>query len=53
MSLEEVRRVIASQAPRWRRLDIADDVVVNAGSLDELRARVARLWSSYCPGEPV
>jgi len=53
MSDEEVRKVMASQAPRWQRLAIADDVVVNAASLDALRSRVARLWSSYCPGEPV
>jgi len=53
MPEEEIRKVIASQAPRRQRLEIADDVVVNAGSLDELRARVARLWRSYCPGEPV
>lgn len=50
---DQVRKVMASQAPRWQRLQIADDVVVNAGSLDALRARVARLWSAYCPGEPV
>lgn len=53
MSQEQVRMVIASQAPRWQRLDIADDVVVNAGSLAALRERVARLWSSYCPGKRV
>jgi len=50
---EEVRKVMANQAPRWQRLEIADDIVVNAASLEALRARVARLWSSYCPGEPV
>jgi dephospho-CoA kinase len=53
MPEEELRKVMASQAPRWQRLEIADDVLVNAGSLEALRARVARLWRSYCPGEPV
>ena len=48
---EQARRIIANQAPRWRRLDIADDVVVNVDPLEALRARVARLWSSYCPGQ--
>jgi len=47
---EQVRQVMASQAPRWQRLDIADDVVVNVDSLEDLRTRIARLWSSYCPG---
>jgi len=50
MSEEQARAVMASQAPRWQRLNIADDVVVNVDSLDALRARVARLWSSYCLG---
>ncbi|HYA59727.1 MAG TPA: dephospho-CoA kinase [Burkholderiaceae bacterium] len=53
MSQEQVRAVIASQAPRWQRLAIADDVVCNMDSLEALRERVARLWSSYCPAELV
>ncbi|HYB52057.1 MAG TPA: dephospho-CoA kinase [Burkholderiaceae bacterium] len=53
MPPEQVRRVIASQVPRWQRIEMADDVVFNADSLDELRARVAHLWASYCPTEPV
>ena len=51
MSEEQVRAVIASQVPRWRRLAIADDVVCNMDTLPALRDRVGRLWSSYCPGE--
>jgi dephospho-CoA kinase len=47
MAPEQVRAVIATQASRRARLDIADDVLVNAGSLDALRARVARLWTNY------
>jgi len=46
-----VRAVIASQAPRWQRVAIADDVVCNMDSREALRERVARLWASYCPGE--
>jgi len=53
MSQEQVRAVIASQAPRWQRLAIADDVVCNMDSLESLRERVARLWSSYCPADLV
>lgn len=53
MSQEQVHAVIASQAPRWQRLAIADDVVFNIDSLDDLRERVASLWPSYCPGELV
>jgi dephospho-CoA kinase len=43
----QLRAVIAAQASRGARLDIADDVLVNAGTLDELRARVARLWVDW------
>ncbi len=53
MPEEQIRAVVATQARRWQRLDIADDVVVNAGSLDALRVRVAQLWSHYLPGEAV
>ena len=49
MTEEQVRAVVASQVSRWQRLAIADDVVCNMDSLDALRDRVARLWSSYCP----
>ncbi len=51
MTEEQVRAVIASQAPRWQRVAIADDVVCNMDSREALRERVARLWASYCPGE--
>lgn len=40
-------RMIAAQATRSQRLAIADDVVVNAGSLDDLRRRVAALDARY------
>jgi dephospho-CoA kinase len=43
----QVRAVLAAQATRAQRLDIADDVIVNAGSIEALRQRVAQLWSHY------
>jgi len=47
MSIEQVRAAIASQAGRGARLAIADDVLVNAGSIDALHDRVDRLWQIY------
>ena len=49
----QIEAVIASQAPRRQRLDIADDVLVNAGTLDDLAIRVARLWGEYVCGVAV
>jgi dephospho-CoA kinase len=46
-SAEQARRIIAAQASREERLQIADDVIVNDGSLDELRAAVIRLDREY------
>ncbi len=40
-------RMIAAQATRAQRLAIADDVIVNDGSLDALRAHVAALHERY------
>ena len=40
-------RMIAAQASRAQRLDIADDVVANAGSLAELAGHVAALDRLY------
>ena len=47
MSDEQVRAVISSQAGRSDRLDAADDILVNAGSPEALRARVDQLWDVY------
>jgi dephospho-CoA kinase len=52
MPPEQVRAVMASQAGRRARLDVADDILVNAGTLDALRARVALLWTFYRDGGP-
>ncbi|MDX6264674.1 MAG: dephospho-CoA kinase [Kribbellaceae bacterium] len=44
MTDEEARARIASQATREQRLAVADLVVDNAGSLDQLDARIEQLW---------
>lgn len=44
---EQVRRIIASQASRAQRLELADDVIENTGSLQQLRAQVAQLHERY------
>lgn len=44
---EQVERIIASQAGRQRRLDSADDVITNAGPLEELDRKVAELHQMY------
>jgi len=44
---EEVRRIMRAQWPRWRRLQVADDVVWNGGSLAELEAQCAALDARY------
>jgi dephospho-CoA kinase len=40
-------RMIAAQATREQRLAIADDIVVNTGSLDDLQRHVAALDARY------
>lgn len=47
MPEDEVRRILASQAPRQDRLDAADDVVDNNGTLAELEQQVDRLHQMY------
>jgi dephospho-CoA kinase len=41
------RQMLAAQASREVRLAIADDVLVNTGTLDDLQAAVARLDARY------
>lgn len=43
----QARSMLAAQATRAERLAIADDVIVNAGSLDDLREPVRRLHERY------
>jgi dephospho-CoA kinase len=47
ISEAEVRAVLAAQASRADRLAIADDVISNEGSREELEARVACLHADY------
>ena len=44
---ELVRRIIESQATRQQRLEQADDVLDNSGSLDEARTKVRQLHEQY------
>ena len=46
-SPEQARRMLAAQASRQERLDIADDVIVNSGSLEETRNQVSVLAKRY------
>lgn len=60
MDESQARRIIAAQATRRERLRIADDVLVNDGSLGKLGSAVARLHARYlelaanrnCPPRP-
>lgn len=45
MSEEDARKRIAAQATREQRLAIADRVIDNSGTLEELAAQVDRLWA--------
>ncbi|HEX7719923.1 MAG TPA: dephospho-CoA kinase [Woeseiaceae bacterium] len=44
---EQARRILAAQASRAERLEIADDIVVNDGSLDETSRQVDDLHRQY------
>jgi dephospho-CoA kinase len=44
---DEARAILAAQAPRAGRLQAADDVLVNAGSVTDLRRAVDGLHDSY------
>ena len=46
-SVEHARAILASQASRAARLRIADDVLLNSGSVAELRQAVDRLHEKY------
>ena len=49
---EEVRRMMASQWPRWRRLQMADDVVWNGGDMAALEAQCERIHAFYVGNAP-
>jgi dephospho-CoA kinase len=46
-SLEQARAILASQASRAARLAVADDVLLNAGTVTDLRQGVDRLHERY------
>jgi dephospho-CoA kinase len=46
-TLEQARAILASQASRAERLAAADDVVLNSGTVPELRHEVDRLHGIY------
>lgn len=46
-SSQQARRIIQSQASRAERLSIADDVIVNDGSIDDAKCRVRALHDRY------
>lgn len=47
LSEAEVRAIVATQASRQERLDIADDVISNDGTMAELEAKVGVLHQQY------
>ncbi len=47
VSLEQARAILAAQADRASRLKAADDVLVNSGTVRELREAVDRLHQQY------
>ncbi len=53
MSAEEADARIAAQAPRDQRLAVADRVLVNDGTLDDLRVAVDLLWADLVGDRPV
>ena len=46
----EVRAIMATQWPRWRRLQAADEVLWNGGGLEELRSQCERLHGRLTAG---
>ena len=46
-TIEQARQMLEAQTTREERLDIADDVISNDGSLRETRDQVLRLHESY------
>lgn len=47
LSPPEVEAIIDAQMPRMERLKRADDIIVNDGSIDELRQKVEKMHKNY------
>lgn len=45
---DAVRRIMAAQWPRWRRLQMADDVIWNGGEPSALEPQCEQLHRRYC-----
>jgi dephospho-CoA kinase len=48
ISEADIKPILATQAPRKQRLDMADDVIENTDSLADLAAKVDQLHQYYC-----
>jgi dephospho-CoA kinase len=46
-SSDEIKKIIASQMPRSKRLMLADDIIVNEGTLESLEEKVLELHEKY------
>ena len=44
---EQARAILAAQAPRQERLKLADDIIENNGTLEELENQVQHLFQTY------
>jgi dephospho-CoA kinase len=47
LSVNEVEKIIATQTPRAQRNQLANDILSNNGSVDELRKKVTQLHEKY------
>ena len=47
LSVDEVEKIIATQTPRTQRNQLANDILSNNGSVDELRKKVTQLHEKY------
>ena len=47
----QVRQIMATQWPRWRRLQMADDVIWNGGAPGELAPQCERIHREYARAE--
>ncbi|HET9651672.1 MAG TPA: dephospho-CoA kinase [Usitatibacter sp.] len=47
LAADEVRAIMAAQWPRWRRLQMADDVVWNGGDVAALETQCAQVHDAY------
>ena len=50
MTPDQARARMAAQASREQRLAVADIVIDNSGSLDDLDRRVAEVWADLSAG---